>query len=563
MLHLFRSSVEGITLPEKFTCPFFYTPHPLCVTAVNEVCEYLDAQSRWAEELAEGKMFGVLAVRTESGEIAYLAAFSGNLARRNHHAFFVPPVFDLLHPEGYFIAEEGQISQINKQIGDLRNSRVYKDLKALIAKDTALGEQEITRVRSECRLAKLERDKRRRTITDSGKLACLIRESQFQKAELKRLERRIKLHIDSLRTQLAVYEDEVNRLKEERRTRSFSLQKKLFDSFRVLNAIGEERSLFSIFEDSDHKLPPAGAGECAAPKLLQYAYKNRLHPLAMAEFWWKKVPDGGSQRAGGNQAQAGLRSGQFANNSLRRHGYYYPACKSKCEPILSFMLQGLEVEENLLLIKNKDEQSIEIVFEDEWLVVVNKPAGMLSVPGRSEKESVYSRMNERCPATAGLLVVHRLDMDTSGLMIFAKNGLIHKELQKMFAFRSVEKCYLAILDGIPDTDTGVISLPLCPDPEDRPRQIVHYAYGKPAVTNYNVLKRTDKCALVAFYPLTGRTHQLRVHAAHPEGLNIPIKGDRLYGRPADRLYLHAESLRFIHPATDKEIFVKACCDFIL
>ena len=253
---------------------------------------------------------------------------------------------------------------------------------------------------------------------------------------------------------------------------------------------------------------------------------------------------------------------QYADDSLRRHGYYYPACKSKCEPILAFMLQGLEVENNPLLTGNKCNQRLEIVFEDEWFVVVNKPAGMLSVPGKNNRESVCSLMKECRPDSAGLYIVHRLDMDTSGLLIIAKNESVYKALQKMFASRSIRKCYMAVLDGITDDDEGDISLPLCLDPEDRPRQIVHYTYGKTAVTKYKVLKRTNECTLVAFYPVTGRTHQLRVHAAHPAGLNIPIKGDRLYGRPSDRLYLHAESLIFTHPVTGRDVFIKVDCDFV-
>jgi tRNA pseudouridine32 synthase/23S rRNA pseudouridine746 synthase len=524
------------------------------------VCGYLEAQTQWADELAGGKMFGVLIVRTESDEIGYLAAFSGNLAHRNHHPFFVPPVFDLLHPEGYFIAEEEQISRINKQIEDIRNNRVYMELKTFIAEDTVRVKQETDNLRSEFRLAKMERDRRRQTITDKDTLAGMIRESQFQKAELKRFERRMQEYIDSLRAQLAVYEDEINRLKEERKVRSFALQRKLFDSFRILNARGEERSLFSIFEESENKLPPAGAGECAAPKLLQYAYKNQLHPLAMAEFWWKKIPESRLQQEGGGKTLTQFQYGRLAENSLRRHGYYYPACKSKCEPILTFMTQGLEIEDPPLCVKGCN-QPLEITFEDEWLVVVNKPAGMLSVPGKNTAESVYSQMKRCYPDSTGPFVVHRLDMDTSGLMMMAKNELIHKKLQGMFTSRLIEKRYLAILDGIVRHDAGEISLPLCLDPEERPRQIVHYQYGKKAVTRYAVLKRANGLTLVAFYPLTGRTHQLRVHAAHPEGLNVPIKGDRLYGRPADRLYLHAESLKFTHPVTGKDMVVNTDCDF--
>jgi tRNA pseudouridine32 synthase/23S rRNA pseudouridine746 synthase len=551
MLHRFQSSIEGISLPGKFTYPFCYVPHPLCVTAAKEVCEYLETQGRGAEEPAEGKMLGVLVVRTENGEIGYLAAFSGNPEHRMAYDFFVPPVFDLLLPNGYFVAEEERISRINKQIEEIRNSCVYMDLKTLVEKDTLRAGQEIEQLRSAFRTAKANRDKRRQTTTDPNALADMIGESRFQKAELKRRKRSMQEYLDSLQAQLAVYEDAIKRLGEERKRRSVALQRMLFDSFRLMNAKGEERRLTAIFEESGRRLPPAGAGECAAPRLLQYAYRRRLHPLAMAEFWWQGNPTPA-------RWQSGLSTGDFM---FRRHGYFYPACRSKCEPILTFMLQGLEVEDNPLGTEPGCSLPVEIVFEDEWLLVVNKPAGMCSVPGKGGGESVYSRMRERCPAATGPLIVHRLDMDTSGLMIVAKDELIYKELQRMFASRSIEKRYLAVLDGVIGHDAGEISLPLCPDPSERPRQIVHHRYGKPAVTRYKTLRCTEEATWVAFFPLTGRTHQLRVHAAHPEGLNTPVRGDRLYGRPSDRLYLHAAFLGFIHPATGREVAVSADCDF--
>jgi tRNA pseudouridine32 synthase/23S rRNA pseudouridine746 synthase len=561
MYHVFQSSIDGIPLPAKFTCPFFYTPHPLCVAAADEVCEYLETQSQWAEELKEGKMFGVLVVRAAGGETGYLAAFSGNIAHCNRHDFFVPPVYDLLNREGYFVAEEERISAINRQIEEIRQDSGYAELKALIAKETRLAEQEIENARTTFRLAKTERDRRRRLTADKDLLDGMIRESRFQKAELKRMERRAEERVDLLCRQLAAYEDKVNVLKEERRVRSFALQRKLFDSFRVLNASGEEKSLYDIFRQAAGKLPPAGAGECAAPKLLQYAYKSHLHPVAMAEFWWKKMPGGGRRERPPDPALTES-AGRTENASLRRHGYFYPACKSKCEPVLAFMMQGLDAEDNPLLKKDRCRGSLETVFEDEWLVIVNKPAGMLSVPGKTGEESVYSRMRERYPDATGPLVVHRLDMDTSGLMMIAKTESVYKELQKMFASRTIEKCYVAMLDGVVADDAGEIALPLCLDPEDRPHQAVSYEYGKPSVTRYKVLKRTARHTFVAFYPLTGRTHQLRVHSAHPDGLDAPIKGDRLYGIPSDRLHLHAQSLKFTHPVTNEKLSISMDCDFM-
>ena len=548
MIHKFQSSIKKLALPEKFTCPFCYTPHPLCVVAAKEVQGYLDRQSQWADELAGGKMFGVLVVRTADGGFGYLAAYSGNIAHSNKHGFFVPPVFDLLDPDGFFVPEERQISNINEEIERVRKDKDYLRLQERLLNAKALSERKIEEAKTNIRHAKKERDRRRKSNPNEDELVGMTRESQFLKAGLKRLEHSLQEQERLLRDKLDFFDDKINTLAEERKARSFALQRRLFDSFRVLNAKGEERSLYDIFEETEGKLPPAGAGECAAPKLLQYAYKHKMYPIAMAEFWWEKdltVGDG-----------------------LRRHGCFYPACKSKCEPILNFMLQGLDVEENSLNdYSTCGNNKLEIIFEDEWLVAVNKPAGMLSVPGKSGKESVYSIIKQHYPYASGPLIVHRLDMDTSGLMIIAKTKDVHKAVQKLFATGEVGKCYATILDGVIDESVAgtnepmVISLPLCLDPADRPRQIVNYEYGKHAVTRYEIQERTDGYTKTLFYPQTGRTHQLRVHAAHRDGLNTPIKGDRLYGKPSDRLYLHAQSIKFLHPITGEEIYIERKADF--
>ena len=595
MIHNFKSSIEGIAIPEKFTCPFCYVPHILCIKAAEEVQNYLVGQLQregklaeenllWADELAEGKMFGVLVIRTATGETGYLAAYSGNLGHSCKYDFFVPPVFDLLDPEGFFVKEEKQISNINEEIDIIREDITYSALKKQLAEEISLSEQVLKEAKGNIKLAKAERDKRRKENPDEKSLSEMIRESQFLKAGFKRLECSLKERMGLLREQVNVYEGKISALSEERKARSYVLQRRLFDSFRVLNARGEEQGLYDIFKKAVGRMPPAGAGDCAAPKLLQYAYKHKMQPLAMAEFWWKKEGSfpGFSPEEEGREF---ISENEFFSDDvvpvdygLRRHGYFYPACKSKCEPILNFMTQGLDVEDNCLnnnfangiTVKNResvvgngkaDTSScvLEVIFEDEWFVVVNKPAGMLSVPGKGDRDSVYSIMKRCYPYASGPLIVHRLDMDTSGLMIITKTKDAHKKMQKLFASGQVEKCYVAILDGTVNSCQGEISLPLCLDPDDRPRQIVSYKYGKPAVTRYKVLKRPEKG--IAFFPLTGRTHQIRVHAAHPDGLNTPIKGDRLYGRPSYRLYLHAKSLKFIHPITGKDIFVEKDADF--
>ena len=525
-LHYFADSISLLSLPEKFTYPFHYTPHPLCVAAAGEVGRYLSTKGEWQGELRKGKMFGVLIVRTGEGEVGYLAAFSGILAGKNRHTYFVPPVYDVQEPDGFFRIEEEQISGINRRIEELQADVRYKDCKQRLADETILAGQVLDDIRGRMKAAKVERDRLRSTVTrvDSEQL---IRESQFQKAELKRQKQYWKDHLASLQAEVEVFETEIERLKAERKTRSAALQQWLFKQFRMLNARGEERDLCNLFKDTVQKTPPAGAGECAAPKLLQYAYRNGWQPLAMAEFWWGDSP----------------------KNEIRRHGYYYPACKGKCGPILKHMLQGLHVEENPLETDMHRDTELEIMYEDEWLSVVNKPAGMLSVPGKSDIDSVYGRVRRMYPEATGPMIVHRLDMATSGLILIAKTKEVHQNLQAQFKNRTVCKRYVAWLDGIVEKKEGHIELPLRPDPEDRPRQVVDAVHGKPAVTDYTVLHYDSGRTFISFIPKTGRTHQLRVHSAHPLGLNAPIVGDELYGRKADRLYLHAEYLGFIHPVS--------------
>ena len=608
MIHFFKKPVSHLALPEKFTYPFHYTPHPLCVLAAEEVKEYIASRKEWQEELASGKMFGVLIVQTDNGitnneenQIGYLAAFSGNLAGKNLHPYFVPPVYDLLQPEGFFKIEEEQISAINIRIRELENSGSYLDSKEKWKIETEQAKAVLNQAKAELKMAKEAREIRRQSSPElSGEeQASLIRESQYQKAEYKRLEKKWKKRLEELETEVRHFDIEIERLKTERKERSAALQRKLFEQFRMLNAQGEVKDLYTIFEQTVQKVPPAGAGECALPKLLQYAYLHQLKPLAMAEFWWGDSP----------------------KNEIRHHGYYYPSCKGKCEPILQHMLQGLEVDENPLLNPIHEEEELEIVFEDEWLLVINKPAGMLSVPGKAEdRDSVYHRLKKKYPEATGPMIVHRLDMATSGLLLVAKTKEVHQDLQAQFANRSIKKRYVAVLDGaIIKTEketkpiaekailiakntvstkktakaertgnTGRIELPLCLNPLDRPRQMVSSEHGKEAITEYQIISESEritsesentfnesnridesersinesrKYTRIIFYPLTGRTHQLRVHAAHPEGLGCPILGDELYGKKADRLYLHAEYIEFRHPIYGDILCIQKEADF--
>lgn len=539
MFHSFQTSIAGIELPRLFTYPFHYTPHPLCVMAAGEVQAYINKQTRWKEELDKGKMFGVLIVRTSNGQTGYLAAFSGNLCGSNSHSFFVPPVYDLLKPDGFFKIEEEQISAINHQIGQLQNCDRYLELQQKMERETASSQQALSEARKVLKAAKEKREQRRLHRPNENEQAAMIRESQYQKAEFKRLERYWKEQISEIKTELESFSSQIEALKAERRNRSAALQQKLFQQFNFLNAKWETKNLCAIFEETVQKTPPAGAGECAAPKLLQYAYLSGLSPIAMAEFWWGESP----------------------KTEIRHHGYYYPSCRGKCEPILRHMLQGLNVEPAPSERYSLSQNMPEILFEDQWLLVLHKPEGVLSVPGKSEEQSIYSLLRARYPEATGPLVVHRLDMATSGLLLAAKTQEVHRHLQAQFENRSIKKRYIALLDGILPEEEGVIDLPICPDYLDRPRQMVNEELGKTAITRYQVMDRKNGQTRIAFFPLTGRTHQLRVHAAHPLGLNCPIVGDELYGRKAERLYLHAEYLEFIHPVSGQRMVIEKKAEF--
>lgn len=452
MLH--PLAIEGeVVLPELFTYPFLYTPHPLAIAACEDLKAYVRAHTEWTEEISLGKMFGVLVVQSDKG-IYSLWAFSGLLERKCSHEGFVPPVYDVEAWQKYYNSEDSIICSM-----------------------------------PDC----------------------------YEKSE-----------------------------------RSRKLQMHLFEQFNFLNARGEIKNIIDIFDKEACRIPPTGAGECCAPKLLQYAYNNGLKPLCMAEFWLGMSPKG----------------------DIRYDGQYYPACHAKCKPILKHMLTGLNVEENPLLISMREQAKLlRIIYEDDAIIVVNKPAGMLAVNGNVDAPSVESIIKENHPDISGPMIVHRLDMDTSGIMIIAKNKDIHKALQTQFFRHDIKKRYVAILDGVVNSDKGTVSLPIMPDNLHRPRQKVDFVHGKDAITEYEVLERTSNTTRIALFPLTGRTHQLRIHAAHEEGLNCPILGDRLYSHTKminsmtdihgrnSRMYLHAESIDFIHPISLKRMHLSISADF--
>lgn len=535
--------------PHQFTFPFCYEPHPLCRLAAAEVEHHIVESGVWQGETSCGKMFGVLVVRYELGvrnyelgvrscELGFIAAYSGLLAGRNDWAYFVPPVFDAQQPDGHFKVTERSISDINREIDCIRHSDEYKRVKAEEAALRQKAADRIAAMKQRIASAKAERD-RRRSDAQTGLLqiseaeaAAMTRESQTLKADLRRLKQRLDMELSAAHALTFQYDERIAALRQRRRSMSDELQRWLFMQYRMLNARGEERDLIDIFSTTTHGIPPAGAGDCCAPKLLQYAYNHGLQPVCMAEFWWGESP----------------------RQEIRHHLSYYPACRSKCLPILTHMLQGLDVEPNPLTATASEE--LKIVYEDDAICVVDKPAGMLSVPGKDNVESVESIMRQRWHQYDGNpIMVHRLDRDTSGLMVVARTLEAYHSLQQQFACRTAAKRYEAVLDGVPALQQGTISLPLMPDITDRPRQRVDMEHGKPSVTTYRVVSTQNHRTLVWLFPHTGRTHQLRVHCAHPLGLATPILGDPLYGRgtAAPRMYLNAAELEITHPVTGRRM----------
>lgn len=543
VFHKFREDIDGVEIPRRFNNPFYYSPHQLCLLAADEVRALLAADDALLAEARKGKMFGVLVVQSPTGEVGFLAAFSGLLFGKNRYDGFVPPVYDMQAPDGYFKQEEARISAINTAIKELEKSDGFLEAVAAVAAEKVAAEKSLAEMSALFKANKEERGKRRSLgALSADDEALLIRQSQFEKAELKRMRCMWNAKVAEKEAAVALFKERIKALGVERRNRSIALQRWLFEQFQVLDANGVRKSLLAIFDEKLSALPPAGAGECAGPKLLQYAYENSFKPLALAEFWVGESPVG----------------------EIRRDGCFYGACKSKCEPILGHMLQGLDVEESALE-KGGDISGIEIVYEDEYLVVVNKPSGVLSVPGIIGGMSVQQWLREEYLHSNNLFVAHRLDMATSGLLVAAKSMEIYKSLQQQFAERGVEKQYTALLDGVPERNAGVVELPLSADYMNRPRQKVDYENGKPATTYYKVLDKVQykdkKCALVCLTPVTGRTHQLRVHAASKEGLFCPIVGDALYGSVDDRLMLHATSLEFVHPVNKKVVKIECKSKF--
>lgn len=552
--HLFDQEVESIPLPDKFTFPFYYQPHPLAIKASEQLQNYLIHQSDFKhnfgleEDFTDpiGKMFGVLVVQTLNKQLGFIAAFSGKLADSNQHLYFVPPVFDMLATDGFFLEQEERLNEINRLVESLEMKQSYREAKEAYFSFLNDKEAQLLEAKQLLKINKAERKQQRLTqkqlVSETEFVeieADLIKQSLRDKHEYNVLLKQLTANEASLKQSVDVYNEELNELKNERKTKSNSLQNQLFDQYQFLNKANEKKGLREIFSSTVFGVPPAAAGECAAPKLLQFAFGQGLTPICMAEFWWGNSP----------------------SSEIRQHKNYYPACTGKCEPILGHMLNGIELENNPLLINPAENRDFKVLYEDDDLLVVNKPEGFLSVPGISIEDSIYSRIKAMYPQATGPIVVHRLDMATSGLLVLALNKEAHKKIQNQFIKRLVTKRYIALLDGEIKQNSGEINLPLRGDLDDRPRQMVCFADGKPSKTRYEVLEIKNQQTRIRFFPITGRTHQLRMHAAHQLGLNSPIIGDDLYGKKASRLHLHAEYLAFKHPTTKENLEFSVEPDF--
>lgn len=536
----FDPQPKAAELPERFTFPFHYEPHSLALRASTELQNLLSSGAiaygfglnNEPKSESVGKMFGVLVVERADGCIGYLKAFSGKVGVSAVLDGFVPPVFNVHAPEGPFKKEEQNISALNHQIEELENSAEYRELYNAHLNLKKEAEKEQNEFKERYRIGKLQRAEQRRVLAEKENvevaLAQLNQESKKQQSEYKQVVRKWRGILTEHEQLLQDHYQKIEALKYKRKEQSAALQDWLFRQYRFLSARGDSKDLLSVFYPLE---PPAGAGECAAPKLLQYAFAHNYRPLCMAEFWWGKPP----------------------LNELRLHKAYYPACRGKCKPILDFMLDGISLDENPLasIIVKK---SLDVIYEDDALLVLNKPSGLLSVPGKLGQDSVQLRLKEMLSNATGPLIVHRLDEATSGIMLIAKTEQAYRALQQQFIKRHIKKRYVALIDGDLTNNEGTIRLPMRPDIYERPRQLVCFEHGKDSLTVWKkVAKEGNTFTRVYFYPHTGRTHQLRVHAAHSLGLGMAIRGDELYGKRDERLFLHAAEIQFEHPVSGKKM----------
>jgi tRNA pseudouridine32 synthase/23S rRNA pseudouridine746 synthase len=525
---MYRFDPQPAELPDRLASPFAHgAPHPLARAAALRLLERLDRT-----HTPRGQMVGVLIVRAPDGTIGWLEAFSGMLGREWLVPGFAPPLFDVPARAAFWPVGEADLAAFDARLaaldGELAGARAARAVLAAAhaaERDALLAHH---RARREARHAA-------RITADPLRLHALDQESRGDEAERRTLRQAHARVADEADARLHVLHAARQALFHAQQHRSNELLPRLHAGYRVPSAAGDARTLTELFAP---ELPPGGAGDCAAPKLLADAFRHALTPLALAEVWWGP------------------------SNGDRQPGSFYPACRRKCGRVLPFMLEGLDVAD--LPLPGQDAAVAELVVrhEDAHLIVIDKPVGLLSVPGRHARlrDCVQTRAQARWP---GAQVVHRLDLDTSGLLLVARTPEAHAAMAAAFARREVDKRYVAVLDGTLAATSGTITLPLRTDVDDRPRQLVDHQHGKPARTDWRRLASEEGRTRVAFWPRTGRTHQLRVHAA--AGLGAAIVGDRLYGRhggdDGPRLMLHAEHLAFSHPASGNRVEIASPAPF--
>ena len=541
--HALELDTDKVHIPSSFNFPFNHIPNELSLIAASILKKELDSSPIQHDFDVQGKMFGVLMVKNTNGELGFLKAFSGKLDQNEYPEGYVPPVFDLHDKNSFFKKEEKKIDLLTEEILALENATHYQNMKSELKE--AVDELSVTIDRLKDRLIKsktLRKEARRLKKKELSSVAYeefnqqLNEQSKQEQILFKKEKKALQMHLELLRQKFKKAEGLIEKKKRERKKLSAQIQAKIFEHYSFYNAKKEKKNLLALFENTAFGTPPSGSGECCAPRLLQYAYTYGLSPICFTEFWWGRSPE----------------------SEIRIHQNHYPACRGKCGPILQHMLEGLEVDSDPLIPVEKI-NAVPVLYEDDLVIAVEKPANLLSVPGKEIEYSLTSIVKKQFPTIQGPGLVHRLDYETSGIVLIGKTMDSYKALQKQFLSRAVQKKYVALLEHPIDSGLGEIDLPLTLDIFNRPRQLVCFEKGKPALTKYRLINK--KGTRIEFFPVTGRTHQLRVHAAHQKGLNSPILGDSLYGNSNERLFLHAASLVFRHPQTNEIIEVDSQVPF--
>ncbi|OED63890.1 RNA pseudouridine synthase [Vibrio tasmaniensis ZS-17] len=550
-LHLKNDNTNvDLPLPTRFTFPYYYTPHPTCEFAMQQLQQSL--LDCGVNETSQGNLYAVLLVQDPTTqELGYLSAFSGlqldsSLASQLTSITFVPSAFD--GQQFQVQNTQGLVKQATlvNDITNLEKTHNLDDLTSSLIKlkndaSKAVEAFQITMAANKAERTVLrEKANQEKALGNLESAANLLKQlgnqSSQEKRDLKALRIEWKQKIAERQSQVDAIESELKSRKQEYQEISAELEAQRLSHYCFINQALESKNLLELLDGKDAL---EGSGDCCLPKLLNFAFEHRFKPLALSEFWWGLPPTA----------------------VIRQHANLYPVCQSKSFEILDHQLNGIELEDNPLIVNPAVGKSFDILYEDDEIVVVNKPEEFLSVPGKFIEDSVYTRIKARYPDATGPLIIHRLDMSTSGLLILALTAESNKHIQKQFIDRTVEKRYTALLDGEIDGKSGDISLPLRGDITDRPRQLVCHEHGRNAETHWEAVSTNNGKTKVHLYPKTGRTHQLRVHCAHPSGLGVPIRGDDLYGYKRERLHLHAGYLKLIHPTTGEWIEFEVPSEF--